>query len=130
MSAIIQAVAERSTTVPTDEEGFIEIKGDYTAALEHEGMEPKVSLDGCRSYLMDDPSTPPAWRIFHDHDRTRMHMPADWSPERVRETFLWYLKGEAAGESYGVKMGKRQIQDAISELRELGIGTVLLPSVD
>ena len=57
-------------------------------------------------------------------------MPADWPPERVIETFRWYLKGVEAGESHGVKRGKRQIQDAISELRELGIGTVLLPRAE
>lgn len=130
MNAIIRSVAEEAPALQADKDGFFEIEGDYTFKLEHEGTTIGVSADCTRTYLADNKDTPPAWRIFHDWDRTEHHMPADWSPERVVETFRWFLRGEEKGESYGISAGKRQIRNAISELRDLGIGTVLLPRAE
>jgi hypothetical protein len=106
----------------------VEIEGDYFARMEHVGLLNKVSVDGLRTYADDDPETPAAWRIYYDCDRTQWHMPAEWAAERVKETFLWYLRGEKEGERFGIKKGKSDIKYAIAELRELGIGTLLLPT--
>jgi hypothetical protein len=106
--------------VPSHQVEEMAIEGDYTAKLEHAVVVEERYAN--RMYLEDVPSSPPAWRIFHDCDRTKFHMPAEWPAERVRETFLWYLRGEQEGEEYGIKMGKRQIKESIEALRKLGIG--------
>jgi hypothetical protein len=122
----VDAIETSQATV--DEVREIALGGDWTARMEHVGTDWKTSVDGLRSYRIDDPSSPPAWRICYHHDRTDMHMPADWSEERVKTTWDWYQRGENDGEKHGIKLGKNQVSNAVSMLRDLGIGTVLLPS--
>jgi hypothetical protein len=121
------AIAPAQPRMQPNDEGFYELQGNYTFRMGRKATKRVFSEVNDYSYIDDDEASAEAWRIFHD-GYTDMHMPADWSPERVKETFEWYLRGEKAGEEYGIKLGKNQVSNAVEMLRDLGIGTVLLPA--
>jgi hypothetical protein len=57
-------------------------------------------------------------------------MPAEWTEDHVRATWGWYQDGIKLGERLGRIDGRNEVSNAVSTLRSLGIGTVLLPNAD
>lgn len=103
----------------------IDLGDEWTAWREHAGTLLHIKEDGSR-VLLDDPQTPPAWRVFHGGSRSNKSMPIDWSEERIITTFKWYRKGLTAGKSAGLKQGRSETSVAIGLLRDLGINTVMM----